>query len=835
MKTDRTMKLGHLARIFSIIAVAALLGSINARANDSIVILPQDITLTGANATHRLIVQRSQNSELTGELPDVVLASDNSDIVDIREGAAWAVGNGQTTITATVGKHRATTTVRVTDVEHPVPPGFRNHVLPVLAKTGCNSGACHGALAGKGGFKLSLRGYAPEADYQAITRQARGRRIELSDPGRSLILAKPTGAIRHKGGVRFEVTSPEYQTLANWISLGAAPPADKDAQLTQLEILPAASILQPGQTQSIIVRAHYSDGRVEDVTRWAKFTSTNGSVTDVDDGGRVTVIGNGEGAITAWFSQRIAIARVSSPWPNNVTDDVYEAAGSRGFIDDLIHRQLKRLRLRPSPPASDQEFVRRVFIDSIGVLPTSEEVAAFMEDHRPDKRDQLIDRLLDRPEFVDYWTYKWSDMFLINGNLLRPKAVESYYKWLRGKVETNAPWDELVQEVITASGSSFENGATSFYALHQDPETVTENVCKAFMGLSIGCAKCHNHPLEKWTNDQYYAMANLFARVRAKGWGGDTRNGDGLRTVYVVPAGDLIQPLTGKPQPPTPLDGEALPLDDPSDRRIAVASWLTSPDNPYFARAITNRVWASYFGVGLVEPVDDLRISNPASNEQLLVAAADFLVEQDYDLKALMRQIIQSQAYQRSSQPLPDNQAEQRFYARYYPRRLMAEVLLDAMSQVTAAPSAFTDVAFNGADRQKTDFYPEGTRAVQLYDSAVESYFLKTFGRNDRAITCECERTDEPSMVQVLHLSNGTAINDKMKAGNSYVTAVAAADTPFDQVIDDAYLRCLARRPSEKEKNDLLKLATNPGVDRTIAIEDLYWAILTSREFLFNH
>jgi hypothetical protein len=365
---------------------------------------------------------------------------------------------------------------------------------------------------------------------------------------------------------------------------------------------------------------------------------------------------------------------------------------------------------------------------------------------------------------------------------------------------------------------------------------MAENVSQAFLGLSIGCAKCHNHPLEKWTNDQYYAMANLFARVRAKGWGGDTRNGDGLRTLYVVPAGDLIQPLTGKPQPPTPLDGQPLAFDDPRDRREHLADWLVSPENPYFSRSITNRVWANFYGVGLVEQVDDMRTSNPASNEALLSAAAQYLEDEHFNLKALMREILRSATYQRSSVALPENKDEQRFYSRYYPKRLMAEVLLDAISQVTAVPTEFTQIGFPGGDAQKTEAYPKGTKALQLADSAVVSYFLKTFGRNDRLITCECERTEEPSIVQVLHIANGTTINEKLSAEGSCVKTALAGKETAEQTIDRAYLSALCRLPMEGEKAALLKVMQDSGEgDRALLIEDLYWSILSSKEFLFNH
>lgn len=824
----------------SLFAAALVLSAASfacAAPGEALVILPGDFELHGPQARQRLIVQRSSNAEFVGLVEDgLMYTSSDPQVAQVVNGQVVPRGNGQATITATRDNLHATIQVTVRDFDKPQAWSFRNHVQPVLAKFGCNSGACHGALAGKGGFKLSLRGYDPKTDHYVITRQARGRRIEMSDPGRSLLLAKPSGAIPHKGGLKFETDSLEYEILSSWIAAGAAPPRDDDPVLDRLEILPERSILERGGKQQVIVRAHYSDGHVEDVTRWAKFASANEAVAQVDDQGRISVVGYGEGAVTAWFSQKIVTARVTAPYDFVIDDDVYANAERRNFIDELVLKQLKRLNLKPSPTVNDADFIRRAYIDTIGVLPTGEEVREYLADTSADKRDRLIERLLTRPEFVDYWTYKWSDVLLINGTLLRPDAVKAYYEWIHGHVAANTPWDRFVREIITAKGSSFENGATNFYALHQSPESMTENVSQAFMGLSIGCAKCHNHPLEKWTNDQYYAMANLFARVRAKGWGGDSRNGDGLRTLYVTTSGDLAQPRTGKPQPPTPLDSEPLPIDAPEDRRIFLAQWLTSPDNPYFARSITNRVWANFFGVGLVEPVDDMRMSNPASNEELLSAAAAFLVREKFDLKRLMRTILQSATYARSSLPLPENQDESRFYSRYYPRRMMAEVLLDAISQVTEVPSRFEQIAFPGGDKKKTDFYPVGTRALQLYDSAVESHFLRTFGRNQRMITCECERSDEPSMVQVLHISNGDTINEKLGDKNSRVARLIDADISPAAIIDDAYLACLARYPTDQEKKGLLKImADADDADRRIVVEDLFWSLLSSREFIFNH
>ncbi|NNE90413.1 MAG: DUF1553 domain-containing protein, partial [Verrucomicrobiales bacterium] len=418
-----------------------------------------------------------------------------------------------------------------------------------------------------------------------------------------------------------------------------------------------------------------------------------------------------------------------------------------------------------------------------------------------------------------------------------PEQVKAYYTWIRGNVEKNTPWDDFARELVTAKGISTENGATNFYAVHQDPETMAENVSQAFLSLSINCAKCHNHPLEKWTNDQYYAFANLFARVRGKGWGGDSRNGDGIRTLYVEPRGDLIQPRTGKPQIPAPLDGEELDPNRPDDRREALADWLVSPENPYFARSIANRVWAAFFGKGIVDPVDDLRASNPASNEPLLDALSDHLVQNEFDLKALMRTILISETYQRSAEALPENEKDQRHFSRYYPRRLMAEVLHDAIADVTSAPAIFQKIVLRDGSTADTKFYEPGTRAVELFDSAVQSYFLKTFGRNDREITCECERSNQPSMVQVLHLSNGDTLNGKLRKEDGIVSdMLGRKDITDEAIIEEAYLICLSRQPTKRELDGFRVIfKETPQGEKRQALEDLFWALMTSREFLFQH
>ena len=832
-----------LVRTFAFAVICMFAANVSASEVGSYTIIPGQIELTFKNQIQGIQVQQSLGAGLLGKTVSekVEWASSDEKVFRVEGNHIVAVGNGSAKLTAKFEekdkKHSLEVPVVVRDAERTMEWEFANHVQAIMARAGCNTGACHGALAGKGGFRLSLRGYDPKTDHFNITRQDRGRRIELSDPAQSLLIAKPSGAIAHKGGVRLPENSRNYAILADWIAKGATPTKESDPKLSRLEVLPSRSLLSVGDVQNLMVLAHYDNGRTEDVTAWAKYSSTDESVGQVDEHGHLKISGPGEGSVVVWFASRLVNARFTVPYGSKVESGDYEKALIANTIDHLVLDQLRQLEIAPSPRCSDSEFIRRAFLDTIGTLPTEEEARNFVADPSVDKRIKLIDQLLDRPEFVDYWTYRWSDVLMLNGNLLRPDAIKSYYAWIRGHVKKNTPWDQMVREILTAQGESLENGATNFYALNQDPESMTENACQAFMGLSIGCAKCHNHPLEKWTNDQYYAMANLFARVRGKGWGGDGRDGDGKRTLVVLERGDLIQPLTGKPQPPAPLDSPPIDPNATQDRRIYLADWMVSPENPYFTKSIVNRVWANFFGIGIVNAVDDMRASNPPSNPLLLAALEKQLINNHYDLKSLMRLILESETYQRSSMSIEENRSEAKYFSRYYPKRLMAEVIHDAVCQITEVPSKFNEIEYSGSDKKPTDFYPEGTRAIQLYDSAVGSSFLKTFGRNQRRITCECERSDEPSVVQVLNLNNGTTVNDKLaKTGNRVDRLLAACGEDSSALIDHAYWRCLSRAPTESEREEFLKeFQTAPAEERRVVAEDLFWSILSSREFLFNH
>jgi hypothetical protein len=714
-------------------------------------------------------------------------------------------------------------------------------VEPVLTKMGCNSGACHGALAGKGGLKLTLRGYDPEADHAALTRQAGGRRVSRAEPARSLVLLKPTAAVAHGGGQRFTVNSPEYRVLAGWIAAGAPGPQPGDPEVVRLEVSPAHGRLKPGDRRQIRVRAHFSDGAARDVTRWVKFGTSDSGVATVGEDGQVEVQGPGEVAITVWYSSKVAFARVTSPFPDKgvgrrgkgvVTNASYPTPHTLPptplpVIDRLVLKKLQELNLPTAGTCTDEEFIRRAYLDAAGILPTAGEVERFLGEARQSRaaaRARLIESLLARPEFVDFWTYKWSDLLLVSTQELSSRSMRSFHHWIRRSVAENKPWDRFAWEIVTATGSTLENGAANYFVLHKDPIELTETTTQAFLGMSLTCARCHNHPLEKWTQNQYHAMANLFARVSRKDGAG------GGVVVYPAKEGDIRHPRSGRALPPQPLDGTAIPLTAPGDRREHLAAWLTSPSNPNFARALVNRVWRQFMGRGLVEAEDDLRLTNPPSNEELLAALTDDFVRHGFDVKRLIRQIMNSATYQRSAAPVAGHEGDPKYYSHYIIRRLPAEVILDAISQVTGVPTEFSG-------------YPKGWRALQLPDSRVESYFLTAFGRPERVATCSCERQQEPSIAQALHLANGTTVNKKLQSEEGVIPKLVEDAVPDEEVLRRLYLAALSRLPTEAERRAILpaQAAAPPGGDaaaktaRRQALEDLFWAVLTGREFLFNH
>ena len=792
-------------------------------------IVPPSVRLDGPKDRQRFLIGDVDAGQWVADRTGTAsFVSDHPTIAKVSsDGTVTPVRNGTATITATVAGRTARALVSVENVERDDSWSFRNHVEPVLTKIGCNSGACHGALAGKNGLRLSLRAYAPEVDYDVLTRQALGRRVLRSAPAESPMLLKPTGAIEHGGGVRIATESLEYRVLSEWIAAGAPGPKASDPRITGLKVYPTAARLAKGDRQQVLVQAIFSDGRVEDVTRWAKFSSADDTVVKVDDAGLAKVEGSGEASISILYATQVQRVTVTSPFEKKVDPALFQQARRVNPIDEQSLAKLESLQIPPSPDCDDATFLRRASLDATGTLPTRAEVEKFLADPDPEKRVKLVDRLLGSSEYVDYWSYKWSDLLLVSSNKLPGPAMWAFYRFVRENVANNTSWDKLARAIVTAKGETLKNGAANYFVLHRDPIDLTESASMAFLGLSLTCARCHNHPMEKWTQDQYYGMASLFSRVQLK-------DGAAAGEVIVIPAaeGEIRHPRTGAVMAPQPLDAKAVPRESRADRREAFADWLAQPDNPYFARAIVNRVWRNFFGRGLIDPEDDLRATNPASDEPLMDwLVADFRAH-GHDIKHLIRTIMTSATYARSSVPVPGNASDGKYLSHYPVKRLPAEVLLDAIARVTGVPTNFPG-------------YPTGWRSLQLPDSKVESVFLSTFGRPERLNTCSCERSSEPSMTQALGLTNGATINEKLRDAKGAVAKAVAAGTTDSAIIDDLFLSALSRKPTDGERKRVLDVLADGASGqsdpklaaeaRRGAIEDLYWATLTGNEFLFNH
>jgi Protein of unknown function (DUF1553)/Protein of unknown function (DUF1549)/Bacterial Ig-like domain (group 2) len=817
----------------SLLALVALLPPHSAHAAD-LRAYPAEIVIGGPNRTQQLVVVEEENGRAVRDLTSSAkFASSAEGVAKVdASGVVTGLKDGEAKVTVTAGGKSVAVPVKVSAGGE---WSFRNHVVPTLTRAGCNMGACHGALAGKGGMKLSLRGYDPESDWHVLTRQALGRRVDGAKPDASLLLTKATRTVAHGGGERFDDSSAHYKVLLDWITKGASGPKDADAELTKIEAFPPTMLIAPGakNTFRVVVRATYANGAVEDVTRLARFGSTEENVARVSEDGTVTPAGTGEAAITVGFGTKVAALTVTAPFPNAVNADTFAKSPRHNFVDEHTLKKLELLRLPPSEQCSDAEFVRRAYLDTCGILPKPDEVTKFVADADPRKRAKLIDALLEHPAFVDYWALKWSDLLLVSSRKLPQPAMWAFYRKVLHSVADNQPWDKFARDVLTATGSTLTNGGGNFFVIHKDTAELSESTALAFLGTSIGCAKCHNHPLEKWTQDQYWAFANLFARVGLK-------NGDRAGEVLIQSKadGDALHPRTGKAVPPAPLDGKPLAADSSADRRAYFADWLTAPDNPLFARAAVNRVWRAYMGRGLVEAEDDLRDTNPASNRELLDALADDFVKHKFDLKHLMRTILNSAAYQRSSKPAKGNEADDRFGSRYLLRRLPCEVILDAYSDITGVPTPFDKLnSAAGDSTSPTNSFPRGTRAVQVPDSLVTSRFLDAFGRPERVQTCACERTADASVAQALHLNNGHTLNDKLRDKSSVVSKWQEEKLTNAQIVDRAFLLALCRKPTPAEAKKFLDILAEAGADpqsRREAIEDFVWAVLTGREFLFN-
>jgi len=789
---------------------------------ESIEILPISFNLETKRDAHRVMVlARFQDDTTRDVTKQATLQLGNAQFAKLEGDKLTPVADGTTELVASIGGKTIKAPVVVKEAQKDRAVSFNLDVMPVFMRTGCNSGGCHGAARGKDGFRLSLFGYNPNDDYKNLTREMVGRRVNLAIPEESTLIEKAIGSVPHSGNQCFDEKSEYYATLIEWISNGTPNDDPKTvAKVTGIEIYPKQALLEgKGATQQINVRATYSDGTDRDVTNLALFMSNNEPTASVNKQGLITSGDRGEAFVLARFDV-FSITSQILVIPENLKYERPKLA-EVNYIDTLVNEKMHKLRILPSAQSGDEEFIRRLYIDVAGVMPKPNEVKTFLADTRPNKRETAIDALLERKEFTELWVMKWSELLQVRSgvnNNTAPfyKNALLYYNWLQEKIAKNQPINEIVVDLLSASGGTVSNPPVNYYQTEIDPIKVTENVAQVFMGMRIQCAQCHNHPFDRWTMNDYYGFKSFFMQIGRK------QTDDPQEViVYNSRGGEAKHPVTNANVPPKFLGGDAPQMKPGEDRRKALAKWIASPENPFFARNISNIIWQHFFGVGIVDPVDDVRISNPPTNPELLDALAKKLNEYNYDMRKFVKDLTMSQTYQRTSLANESNETDKRNFSHAMVRRVRAEVLLDAISQVTNTPNKFQGL-------------PLGARAVQIADGAVSNYFLTTFGRATRTTVCSCEVKMEPSLSQALHLMNGDAVHQNIQRGR-VVAEMVKEGRKDKEIVDELYLRCFGRMPNEKEWNAVTKALSESADNRQAVLEDLFWALLNSKEFYFTH
>ena len=705
------------------------------------------------------------------------------------------------------------------------PVSFVRDVLPVLGKAGCNAGACHARADGQNGFRLSVFASDPQSDYHNIVRAARGRRVFPSGPPESLLLLKATQTVPHEGGERFGIDSGAYRTLAEWIGSGMTFRGEGEPALTKIEATPRERSYQKGGGQQLTVEATYSDGSRRDVTSLATFDSNDRQIVTANDDGKLQIEQtSGQAVVVARYMGMVAGSQVVVPADKLLPEESYKGLPVNNFIDDLAYARFRQLGLFPSAPCTDAEFLRRATLDTMGLLPTVEEARAFLADIDPDKRRKVIAGLLENPACAGHWAARWADLLRPNPDRVGVKSVYVLDQWLRESFRQNKPWDQFVREIILTQGNTHRYGPAVIYRDRREPAELTTMFSQLFHGVRLDCAKCHHHPNEKWSQDDFYRMAAYFAPLHQKGGGISTPISGGNETFFVVAGGTLNHPVTGEMMKPQPPDGPPAAVPEMTDPRRALADWMTDSANPFFARAIANRLWSHFFGKGIVDPVDDFRLSNPASNPALLDALAQELVRSKYDLKALMRLILASHLYQLSSEPNESNATDTRNFSRFYRRRLSAEAMADALDDITAVPTKYPGL-------------PAGSRAVDAWTYKIDSRTMDAFSRPNSSSDCPCERNMKPAIGQALHLMNSDVLHTKLTTtdARARVQRLTTGGAAPRDIVTELYHACFSRPPTEEEMQIAIAGFTDDPAARRRTIEDVLWALLNSAEFVFNH
>jgi hypothetical protein len=796
---------------------AALIGT-----PTELVVAPPAVTLTGPRDVRQVVVTGKYADGTVRDLTWAAdVAADTADVLTVGEGLFLRGAKaGTATLTVSAGGKTAAVPVTVEGLDEAKPVSFRHDVIGAFNVGGCNAGACHGTPSGKNGFKLSLRGSDPAADFGQLTRDQFGRRTDKHDPAAALILLKGLGRVPHEGGARLGANSLPAELLAAWLGEGLRnDPADLPT-VTGLDVSPGSRVqLTPARWQQLGVAAKYADGSARDVTRLTVFSSSDPAIADVTLNGLVEFKRPGEVAVLVRYLEEMVSVRLTYlepregfAWPN---------PPEHNFIDKLVFAKLKQMTILPSDLCTDDEFVRRAYLDACGRLPTAAEAKAFRADGDARKRDKLIDRLVTLPEFADFWALKWADVLRSNRKTIQAKGSYAFQLWLRDQIARNVPLDRIVKELLTATGNTFANPPANYYRIAKDPQSLAESTAQLFLGVRMQCAKCHNHPFERWTQDDYYGLSAVFARVKNKPEGAAKGAAVAAEVIVAARDGEVTQPRTGKTMKPRYPGAGDQDVPAGADRRAAFADWLTKPDNAFFAKSVANRVWFHLMGKGIVDPVDDFRDSNPSSNDELLEALGKDFAMHEYNLRHLVTTIMKSRTYQLSAQPNETNKDDGRYFSRAVTKLLTAEQLLDALCDVTGVPEKFAGL-------------PAGTRAVQLPDGEVNHPFLKTFGQPARELACECERESDGNLAQALQLINGPTVNEKVRNPNNRLAGLLAAKKAEAEVLEEIYLAALSRPPEADEVAIALAHVTKRD-DKRKAWEDVLWAVINTREFLFRH
>ena len=741
---------------------------------------------------------------------------EKSESISFADGRLTATADGAGKLAVEFAGLQAAAEVSATNIEQKKPVSYRHDVVPIFLRAGCNSGSCHGSSRGKDGFRLSLFGFDLQSDYHRLTRELSTRRLNLALPDESLLLLKATGAVPHTGGKLFDRESDYYHKLRSWIADGAVNDLEGAPTVDSLALFPpSVAIGIDGQTQQFVAIATYSDGSTRDVTALVVFQSSNDVSAAITTDGLVTSGRAGEAFIMARFDTHTVGSQVLVLPTDQPFEPSEEAPAN--YIDELVNQKLNTLRIHSSPLCTDEEFLRRVSIDIAGRLPEREERDTFLASESPTKRAEKIDELLAGPEFAQLWAQKWAELLLVRTepNRVEYKPMYLYWEWISEQITAGRPLDEMIRELLSANGSTFDTPTTNFYQIEPNTKKIAENVAQSFLGIRIQCAQCHNHPFDRWTMDDYYSFTAFFSQIARK-------RSDDYREwmVYNSGSGEMRHPVGGRVMKPKVLGGEEPELKG-RDRREVVADWIVSPDNPYFAVSVANRVWAHFLGSGIVEPVDDIRVSNPPSNPALFDKLGQQLITYKYDIRRLVRDICTSNTYQRSCDTNESNLNDIANFARAQPRRILAEVLLDCLVQATGKV-------------EKLPGLPTGARAVQIADGRASNYFLTTFGRAKRESVCACESKAEPTLSQALHMLNGYAVHQKISQGG-LIKKWLAAEKSSTEILEEIYLRCLTRPPTDTERDRLIATLPTEKPDQEKSLQDVFWAVLNSREFLFNH